>query len=392
MTASAVMRLMEALGAGDVDVRFVGGAVRNMVMGLPVTEIDIGIPEVPARVAERLKAAHIKCIPTGLDHGTVTAVVEGRPFEITTLRRDTATDGRHAEVAFTTEWSDDAKRRDFTFNAMSLRPDGAVFDDHGGADDARAGVVRFVGDPCERIREDYLRILRLFRFFAWYGAQPLSPETLAACRSEALGLQRLSGERVQQELMKLLRAPAPLRAVMLMDDCGVLPAVLPEAKHVVALARLEAQMPEPRDWLMRLAVILDGEGAAAAKRLKLLNADTERLTALAGNAPGLDAQSSALDQRRALYHHGKDLVRAATLVAWARTAASSDAPWRALLDAAAAWTPKTFPAGGADVLALGVAAGPAVGRMLASAEDWWIAEGFRPGRDEVLARLRELKP
>lgn len=390
MTAPAVSRLLKALDVGTVDVRFVGGAVRNAVMSLAVNEIDIGTPEVPERVMERLRAAHIKCVPTGLDHGTVMAVLDQTCFEITTLRRDTATDGRHAVVAFSTDWSEDARRRDFTFNAMSLRPDGALFDDHGGLADARAGIVRFVGDPTERIREDYLRILRLFRFFAWYGRRPLSPATLAACRAEVEGLRRLSAERVQQELMKLLAAPAPFVAVKLMEECGVLAVLLPEVSRVEQLAKLltlETRISEPADALMRLAAILDGDGADVARRLKLSNVDAERLTALAGNAPALNARSSALDLRRALYRHGGDIVRTSLLVAWSR----DEADYAPLLDAAQAWTPKTFPIGGADVLALGVAPGPEVGRLLAAAEDWWIGEDFRPGREDLLKKLRALK-
>ena len=395
MTAPAVTRLFKALAAGSVDVRFVGGAVRNTVMNLPVSEIDVSTPEVPTRVIERLNAAGIKCIPTGLDHGTVMAVVDGAPFEITTLRRDTATDGRHAVVAFSTDWQEDARRRDFTFNAMSLRPDGTLFDDHGGCEDARAGIVRFVGDPTTRIREDYLRILRLFRFFAWYGRKPLSPETLAACRNETQGLARLSAERMQQEFAKLLAAPAPFVAVKLMEECGVLKAVLPQARGVPALAKvltLESGAQGTGDWVLRLAVLLDNaaDAEAVAARLKLSNADAAWLNALAGNMPGLRAGSSARDLRVALYHHGKDLVSAVLLAAWARADNGEPGPWQGLLQGAAAWTPKIFPVGGADVLALGLAPGPDVGRLLAAAEAWWIDEAFRPTRDEVLARLRDL--
>ena len=397
MTVPAVSRLFKALGAGDVDVRFVGGAVRNTVMTLPVHEIDVGTPEVPPRVIERLNAAGIKCIPTGLDHGTVTAVVDGTPFEVTTLRRDTATDGRHAVVAFSTDWQEDARRRDFTFNAMSLRPDGTLFDDHGGVEDARAGIVRFVGDPTARIREDYLRILRLFRFFAWYGRSPLTPGTLTACRNEAQGLARLSAERIQQELAKLLAAPAPFVAVKLMDECGVLTAVLSEARGVTALAKLltlETSANVAGDWVLRLAVLLasGAEAEAVAARLKLSNADTARLIALAGNEPDVHAGSSPRDLRRALYHHGKDLVSAALLAVWARADDGEAGPWRDLLQNAAAWTPQTFPITGADVLARGVAPGPEVGRLLAATEAWWIDEAFKPTREDVLARLAERIP
>jgi poly(A) polymerase len=388
MTAPAVSRVLRALGAGSADVRFVGGAVRNAVMGLDVKEVDLATPELPARVIERLKTAGLKAVPTGLDHGTVMAVTDGETFEITTLRKDTACDGRHAAVEFTTDWHEDARRRDFTFNAMSLRADGAVFDDHGGWDDAKAGRVIFVGAPADRMQEDYLRILRLFRFFAWYGRVPLDANTLQACRDHVAGLDRLSGERVQQELSKLLAAPSPFEAVTLMSATGVLQRILPEAHEITALKHLVPLEREP-DWLRRLAVLLPEDAAdAVADRLKLSNADRDRLRALA-TASAIHDRIDPQTLRRALYHDGAALVTDRALLAWARSPADAG-PWRALLEEAAAWTPKSLPVSGADVLGFGVKAGPAVGRLLAAVEDWWIGAGFAPGRDETLAQLRHL--
>ena len=393
MTSPAVSRVLKTLRAGVADVRFVGGAVRNAVMNLPVSEIDIATPEVPERVIQRLAAAGIKSVPTGLEHGTVMAVADGQTFEITTLRRDTACDGRHAVVEFTTDWHEDARRRDFTFNALSLRPDGTMFDDHGGVEDAQSGTVRFVGDPTDRIREDYLRILRLFRFFAWYGRAPLDPATLTAVTAEAEGLARLSGERIQQEIAKLLAAPAPFAAVKAMDDAGVLARVLPEVRGVDVLAKLLTLEITASDWLRRLAVLLPDESAAhsVAARLKLSNAERERLAALLRADPRIDSRIDPLGLRRALYHLGADLVRDRLLLAWAL--ADDDAgspPWRALMDAVAAWTPMTLPIGGEDVLALGIAPGPRVGQLLAAAAEWWIGAGFTPARDDILAHLRDI--
>ncbi|MBY0509938.1 MAG: CCA tRNA nucleotidyltransferase [Rhodospirillaceae bacterium] len=387
MTAPAVTRVLRALDAGNVDVRFVGGAVRNAVMNLAVRDVDIATPDIPARVIERLTAAGLKAVPTGLDHGTVMAVADGGTFEITTLRKDTACDGRHAAVEFTADWREDARRRDFTFNAMSMRPDGAVFDDHGGWDDAKAGRVVFVGAPADRIREDYLRILRLFRFFAWYGRVPLDAATLQACRDHAAGLDRLSGERVRQELSKLLEAPAPFEAVKLMADSGVLARVVPEARDIAPLKNL-VPLEKQGDWLRRLAVLLPDDGAAqaVADRLKLSNVARGRLAALTA-ASTVHERMDPQALRRALYHDGAALVTDRALLAWARTPSEAGL-WRALLEEAAAWTPKTLPVGGGDVLGLGVTPGPAVGRLLAAVEDWWIGAGFAPGRGATLAQLK----
>ncbi len=396
MTAAPVMRVLAALGAPQVDVRFVGGAVRNAVMGLPVTEIDIATPELPDVVTQRLKNAGIKVVPTGIDHGTVMAVADGATFEITTLRRDTACDGRHAAVEFTTDWHEDARRRDFTMNAMSLKPDGALFDDHNGAEDAKAGRVRFVGIPADRIQEDYLRILRLFRFFAWYGGTAIDETTLAACRIHAPGLARLSAERIQQELAKLLSVPAPQDAVKLMAATEVLAHILPAPHAPDVLARLVALEAShtlaPGDWLRRLAALAPSD--AVADRLKLSNADRERLAAPRRAALRVDDRTSPLALRHALYHLGGPLVRDRVLLAWAHEAdaqtAPQSAPWRALLDAAETWTPKPLPVTGGDVLDLGVAPGPEVGRLLTAMEDWWIGAGFAPSRTEAHAQLSHI--
>jgi poly(A) polymerase len=387
MTRPGTHRIMAALGAPEIDVRFVGGCVRNTILDRPVADIDIGTPENPAAVMRRLESAGIKVIPTGIDHGTITAVIDGQPFEVTTLRRDTACDGRHAVVEFTTDWNEDARRRDFTINAMSLRPDGTLFDPHGGVADARAGRVRFVGNPGDRIQEDYLRILRLFRFHAWYGRVPLDKETLDACRTHAPGLAGLSAERIQQELAKLLAAPTPVAGVTAMIETGVarmvLPEVRPEVRSVAPLAALIA-IETSAAWVRRLAALIAPETATGiALRLKFSNSDRAHLELISKAEPTI---SSAGDLHRALHRLGKNVVIDRLLLNSARSGTSTPA----FLADAGAWTEKRLPVGGEDVLALGVAAGPRVGALLQALEDWWIDAGFPSARAEVLAKLRDL--
>lgn len=396
MTAPAVQRLFEALGAPDVDARFVGGCVRNAVMGAVVGEIDVATPERPEQVIDRLAAAGLKAVPTGIDHGTVTAIVDGTPFEVTTLRRDTACDGRHADVEFTTDWHEDSRRRDFTMNAMSLRPDGTLFDDHGGIEDAKAGCIRFVGAAADRIQEDYLRILRLFRFFAWYGRSPIDEGTLAACRAGADGLRSLSAERIQQEMAKLLAAPRPAAAITLMHAYGVLHAVLPEATKpavLEALVAVEDNAPSfPPDWLRRLAALIADDSAGhIARRLKLSNAACARLTLLTKAEPKISKDIGDRDLRRLFYKLGAALVVDRALLAWVQSAVTGDIDieaWRAILRAAVEWTPRRFPITGDDVLALGVPRGAEIGTRLAEIETYWIDSGFDMSREDLLNALR----
>lgn len=392
-----VVRLFEVLGAPRVDARAVGGCVRNAVMGLAVDEIDAATPDTPDAVMQRLAQAGVRAIPTGLDHGTVTALIGKRAFEITTLRRDTACDGRHAAVEFTTDWQEDARRRDFTFNAMSMRPDGTLADYFDGASDAKAGRVRFVGDPADRIQEDYLRILRLFRFFAWYGRANLDPATLAACRAHAAGLERLSAERAQMEIVKTLAAPAPGPVLALMKECGVLQIVLPEVRdpgRLAALTRVESAVAAPTDWRRRLAACIgEADADALTQRLKFSSADRLRLARLTAAEPRLDAATPRPLMRAALYRHGADVVYDRLLLGWAHArglaaAGGDDARWRNQLELVAAWQPQALPVSGADVLALGIPQGPRVGEILAAVESWWMARDFAPSREETLTELR----
>jgi poly(A) polymerase len=387
MTAPAA--LFAALGAPAVDVRFVGGCVRNWLMKRPITDFDLATPEPPDVVMQRLEKAGLRAIPTGIAHGTVTAVLGDETYEITSLRRDTACDGRHAAVEFTTDWAEDARRRDFTINAMSLRPDGALFDYHDGLDDAKAGRVRFVGDPADRIQEDYLRILRLFRFFAWYGRVALDAPTLGAVKRLKDGLVRLSVERITQEIAKLLAAPDPVPAVTLMTGAGVLADVLAGADpvHLEALVSAENESAVAPDWLRRLAVMLPVD--ARAQGLVLSNKEADRLAQLTAATPALSPATPEGTWNRALYELGSAVVIDRLLLAWARDGRDAFA-WRTCIAAARRWTPVTFPVSGADVLALGIAPGPLVGTLLRKLEDWWIHAAFKPARPALLEELARL--
>lgn len=395
MTAPPVLRLFEVLGAPNIDARFVGGCVRNAVMGLEVGEIDVATPEKPGQVLDRLSSAGLKAVPTGLKYGTITAIVDGISFEITSLRRDTSCDGRHADVEFTGDWQQDLRRRDFTMNAMSLRPDGMLFDDHGGIKDAKAGRVRFVGDAADRIQEDYLRILRLFRFFAWYGRVPIDKSTIIACRAELSGLKYLSAERIKQEIIKTLSAPKPTLAVMAMHSCGVLQAVLPEVTSLSALGALvevESEVPLfPADGIRRLAALIPVLATTdVAQRFKLSNVEQARLRALNKNDLKAFKNYGCAELHRRLYELGKAAVVDQVLLAWSQSLIVADSDvrfWRELLDEAVRWNPRHFPLTGEDVLALGVPQGPEVGEHLTAVEKYWIDAGFAPSRSSLLAEL-----
>lgn len=348
--------------------RLVGGCVRDRIAGRALADIDLATPDPPERVMERLAAAGLRCIPTGLAHGTVTALSAGSGFEITTLRRDVETDGRHAVVAFTDDWRADAARRDFTINAMSMTADGEVFDYFGGLDDLAAGRVRFVGDPAARIAEDYLRILRYFRFVARYETQGGDAAALAAIADGVPGLARLSPERVWSELKRILATPAPDGALRLAETTGVLAAVLPEA----ALCPVDALPPDP---LLRLAALL-AEPGMLAERLRFSGAEAERLAALFGPVPVEEASDD--DLRRALAEHG-----AQTLLGRAWLAKRG----AALRERLAAMPMPVFPLHGRDLIAAGLRPGPGLGEALARLRRIWLASGCLASRAELLSSL-----
>jgi poly(A) polymerase len=391
----AVIAALEAAGGAGC-ARFVGGCVRNTLTGHPVADIDIATVLTPDQVIAALNAAKLKAVPTGVDHGTVTAVSGGKPFEITTLRRDVETDGRRAVVAFTDDWAEDAQRRDFRLNALYADAEGRIYDPTGeGLADARAGRIVFVGDPETRIQEDALRILRFFRFQAWYGRGEPDAASLAACGRLKDRLAGLSAERVSKELLKLLEADDPRGVVRLMAQAGVLPLVLPAAEGLARFERLveiETSQLFQCDPLMRLAALLPRDpavGRATAERLRLSNAQRDRLVAALGREPRIVSWMSPRAARRAVYRLGAATFCDRALLAWA----GSDRPaagvqWRALLPMAQTWPRPVFPLTGEQVMAAGVPKGPLVGEVLAEVEDWWIDHDFTA---DTLSLVEQLK-
>lgn len=390
-----VIDALEARGSRGC-ARFVGGAVRNSLMGLPVDDIDIATTLTPDEVTEALEVAGLKAVPTGMDHGTVTAVSGGHPFEITTLRRDVSTDGRNATVAFTDSWAEDAQRRDFRFNALYADADGQVVDPTGGGvEDARTGRVIFVGDPLTRLREDHLRNLRFFRFHAWYGQGAADPAALAACEALKGMLGGLSAERVQKELLKLLAAPDPRDALRLMVETQILQEILPAARNFARLERMidiDATSGWEPDPLLRLAALLPDDpksAATTAERLRLSNAMRDRLVAALGPEPTLNSFMSPRAARRAIWQAGSAGFADRVRLAWAGSDRTATEPqWRALLALGQTWTVPVFPIGGEVVAAAGVPKGPLIGEVLREVEAWWIDHDFP---DDRMAALEQLK-
>jgi poly(A) polymerase len=388
----AVIAALEAKG-GPGCARFVGGCVRNMLVGRAIDDIDIATVLTPEAVMEALAAAGVRHVPTGVEHGTVTAVAGGRPYEVTTLRRDVETDGRRAVVAYTTDWAEDAQRRDFRLNALYMDGEGLIHDPTGaGVEDALAGRIVFVGDAETRIREDYLRILRFFRFRAGFGRGAPDAEGLAACAALKDGLQRLSAERVSKELLKLLAAQDPREAVAEMAGAGVLAEILPEAQPLDRLDRLvdiQCALGEG-DAELRLAALLppDPEAAeAAAQRLRLSNAQRERVAAAAPADRAIGPDMSTAEARRRLYVLGARAFEDRLMLAWAGRGGDPEA-WQALRRLARDWVRPKFPLTGHDAAAAGLPAGPAVGEALRRAEAFWVEQDFQPDRTALLERLR----
>ena len=368
----AVIAALEAAGGPDC-VRFVGGCVRNALMGQPVDDIDLASRLLPEDAMRALKAAGLKVVPTGLAHGTVTAVSERQPYEITTLRRDVSTDGRNATVAFTDDWAEDAARRDFRLNALYADAAGDIHDPTGhGVDDARDGRIVFVGDPETRIREDYLRILRFFRFFAWYGRGDPDAAGLKACADLAEGVNRLSAERVSKELLKLLAAPDPRPSLRAMAKAGVLERVLPGAADLNAFERMVGISDDPVLRLSMLSPASPGAMDETARRLRLSNTVRDRLRRLVEGSADLDMSDRQV--RASLYRIGREAFRDRVLSAEATADRPGDGA--RLLDLAEDWIIPRLPVGGRQVAAAGLAASPETGRILAAFEAGWIADDF----------------
>ena len=392
LTDAKTRAVLAALGP---DTRFVGGAVRNALMGREVSDVDIATPLVPDEVTKRLTATGLGAVPTGVEHGTITAISSGKPFEVTTLRRDVATDGRRAVVAFTTDWKEDAQRRDFTMNALYATADGEVVDLVGGVADLTAGRVRFVGDATRRIREDYLRILRLFRFHAWYGKGDIDADALHAAAAEKAGLVQLSGERVQKELLRLLEAENPAPVLRTMAAAGILSELLPGALSIARLERLAAIDAEAfftPDPLLRLAALLPNDVSvvqAVAAKLKLSNAQALRLEDIAGAREKIVSYLSVKEVRKLLYRIGVEPFKDRVFLKWADdTKATNAVQWRMLLAVADAWERPRFPLSGREVMLAGVPEGPLVGKILAEVEDWWVDADFIDDEFSLAERLK----
>lgn len=388
--------VLDALQAAGGQARFVGGCVRNALLNEPVSDIDIATTLTPDQVIAALEAAGIKAVPTGVEHGTVTAVAGGQPFEITTLRRDVATDGRRAVVAFTQDWAEDAQRRDFALNALYADRDGTLHDPTGhGLADGKAGRIVFVGDAATRIAEDHLRILRYFRFLAWYGKGEPDVAAVAACAAGKGGVSALSAERVSKELLKLVAADDPRPAVALMKQTGVLAEILPGADDLTAfngLVEIESEQLFVNDPVLRLACLLpqDQIGVGkAAEALRLSNEQRDRLVAAMGKTPRITSWMSPRESRRAVYQIGVATFSDRIKLAWAHvTRSAATHQWRGLLALAESWTPPPFPLTGQDVINSGVPKGPMVGQVLREVEDWWIDHDFIDDKFSAIEKLK----
>ena len=380
----AVMAALEAQGGPDC-ARFVGGCVRNAILGAPVDDLDVATRLTPDRVVKALNAAGLRVIPTGIDHGTVTALSERLPYEITTLRRDVETDGRHATVAFTTDWAEDAARRDFRLNALYADVSGTIHDPTGeGLADALTGRIIFVGRARQRIEEDYLRILRFFRFHAWYGRGAMDKAALEACAELAEGVTSLSAERVSKELLKLLAAPDPRMAVAMMDETGVLGRVLGLEGDVTLFS---AMVGISRDPLLRLSALLPVDPAVVDERARALRlSNAERLRLVDAVRGRVDLSISPQEARVALYNDGKQAFADRVHRAWA--AGGDKGAAQGLLGLASDWTKPVMPVGGRDLANLGLRHGPLTGQILKAFEAEWMAADFpADGHQERLKAL-----
>lgn len=392
----ALMRVLGLIDTQGEEARIVGGALRNALLGRPVLECDIATTATPETVTARAEAAGLRAIGTGVAHGTVTVLVDGRPFEVTSLREDIETDGRHAKVRFSRDFADDAQRRDFTMNALSMTRDGTLYDYVGGLADIQARRVRFIGDAQKRIREDYLRILRFFRFTADYAEGPLDEVALHAAIAERAGLQQLSRERIRNELMKLLTARRAGEVIRIFCETGLLGPLIASAPHPARLENLlRYSCEDPADALLRLAALcvnLPEDAQRLRDYLRLSNQDHQRLERAAAvfvSLHGLDMPPPAQGLLRLLFRHGRQAACDALSLAQAEAGLGFAPAWRAaILFLRSAEEPK-LPFSGADLLARGITHGPAIGAVLRDLQQRWIDAGF-PQDPRRLAELLEI--
>jgi tRNA nucleotidyltransferase/poly(A) polymerase len=391
MGDKGAQRLIQVFADQGVLARFVGGCVRDAVLGKAAHDIDMAVPMPPDKVMDLLTKKGIKSIPTGYDFGTVTAVMEGQAFQITSLRVDWETDGRHARVVYGTNWEADALRRDFTINALYAERDGTVLDYVEGLTDLKSGVIRFVGEAHQRIREDYLRILRYFRFLAWYGHGPVNPEAMQACADLCQGLGGLSRERIGHEFLKLLAAPVPLPSLSLMDKTGLTSFILPHPLNFKALEGLLLFEKAP-NVLCRLAALswpqLDSEGLA--KALRLSRAQKQYLEDCHDRLD--DYPSSEKTIYRNLYHDGVRLFEDLTMLSLAlRPLSSTPSLLGEAFKISAGWQRPSFPIKGKDLVEIGLKPGLKLGSLLKRCEEWWIDQNFQPDQEACLRWVRDRK-
>tara|TARA_R110001583_G_scaffold32107_1_gene109677 strand:+ start:12865 stop:14196 length:1332 start_codon:yes stop_codon:yes gene_type:complete len=416
MATPETARLFAALAQKGGTARYVGGIVRDALLARDLGDVDIACDLKPETSMKALEDAGIRVIPTGLQHGTITALINEYSYEITTLRVDVMTDGRHAEVAFTDNWWLDAKRRDFTFNALYCDPDGTIYDPFDGESDLRAGKVRFIGVAEDRIAEDYLRILRFFRFFAHFGRPPLDAIGAEACRKGASGLRGVSRERIRDEMFKLLRAKTPAATIGNMVGFSVLPVILPELVNIPRLRIVEwletTALADPAitiDPLRRMAALFtsdkggdDGIAHAAqcARSLRLSNDEVERFSLMTASFRLISNVMDAKRIRRHLYHLGADAFRDAVIMAWADHAAHAERPmpgenarWQEMLVCAHEWQAPQLPVKGRDILQANlVPPGPMVGQLLRLAEEYWLENDMTPDHTRLMAYMADHVP
>lgn len=391
MKDAGLLSILNAISNAGGEARFVGGAVRDALLGRDVGDVDLAVNLSPDKVTEALNVVGIKAVPTGIDHGTITAVADHKGYELTTLRHDVETDGRRAKVAFTDDWQADASRRDFTFNAIYADADGKLYDYFGGIEDLLAGRVRFIGKAESRIREDILRILRFFRFLAWYGKGTADSDALRACERLSPLLPQLSVERVWKEIGKLLLAPNAAMACRLMVENDILQQILPDAFYIDQFEKLIdlEKLYGASDSVRRLASLFSSDDLSAlqkvARNLHMSKRETEKLKTMTILSLKIDDDIDRLTLRHMLYQYGVENVRDALLLAKTYGAGFSlDVAFKTTNE----WESPVFPIGGKDIIKFGVKSSPRLGNILSSVEDWWKKNDFQPNRDECLVEAK----
>ena len=405
MVEPSAIKIMEILQSGEIEQKFalfVGGCVRNSLAKKPVNDLDIATLHKPDEVIKLLKEAGLKVFLSGIEHGTVSTIIDNRSYEITSLRVDVKTDGRRARVSHTEDWTEDAKRRDFTINAIFADASGAIYDPVGGLKDLRDGKVRFIGRAQKRIEEDVLRLLRFFRFHSEFSSLPPDREALEACRKMAGSLRYLSAERVRDELLKLFIADSASQAMLLMFDNGILNQILPEAieiKRLFSMVNVE-KIVNDCDPLRRMAscIVTDGPGAEAiSERFRLSNSDKLRLSKIFNQKPKLNINTSKKKVLETLYRCGPSFCKDVVLLEWAQYSSlfSTDEKevqdqWKQLYNLVDAWERPSLPVAGSDCVALGIPEGPFLGNVLNQLESWWVSRGFNDGKEACLKKLNDL--